>query len=162
MLPGQGHYHDPVMLGPDGAVIERGGYVTDLITDDCIDFIDRDDGRPFLLLCHHKAAHRTWEPDDAHRLLYEDETIPEPPTFRDDLAGRADVVHGRCACGCSTSTRSATSAPPCPPGSRSTTRSPGATSGSSSATCASWPRSTTTSAGCSTTSSSGASPTARS
>jgi arylsulfatase A-like enzyme len=92
VLPGQGHYHDPVMLGPDGAVIERGGYVTDLITDDCIDFIDRDDGRPFLLLCHHKATHRTWETDVAHAGMYEGVTIPEPDTFRDDLTGRADVV----------------------------------------------------------------------
>lgn len=94
VLPGQGHYHDPVMLAPGGEVIERGGYVTDLITDDCIDFIDRDDGRPFLLLCHHKASHRTWDSDEAHADMYEDDVIPEPPTFRDDLTGRADVIAG--------------------------------------------------------------------
>jgi arylsulfatase A-like enzyme len=92
ILPGQGHYHAPAMLGPNGAVIERGGYVTDLITDDCIDFVDRDDDRPFLLLCHHKAAHRTWEPDEAHHRLYEADTIAEPSTFHDDLAGRAESV----------------------------------------------------------------------
>lgn len=41
VLPGQGHYHNPVMLEPRNddrghEVIERGGYVTDLITDDSL------------------------------------------------------------------------------------------------------------------------------
>ena len=93
VLPGQGHYHNPVMLEADGKVVERGGYVTDLITDDCIDWIDgRDPERPFALFCHHKAPHRTWEPSRGHFTLYEDETIPFPDTFRDDLAGRAEVI----------------------------------------------------------------------
>ena len=93
VLPGQGHYHNPVMLEADGKVVERGGYVTDLITDDCIDWIDgRDPERPFALFCHHKAPHRTWEPSREHFTMYEDETIPFPDTFRDDLAGRAEVI----------------------------------------------------------------------
>ncbi|MEM9609576.1 MAG: sulfatase [Actinomycetota bacterium] len=93
VLPGQGHYHNPVMLEAGGRVVERGGYVTDLITNDCLDFLDRrDPDRPFALLCHHKAPHRTWEPDAKHWTMYEDETIPEPETFRDDLAGRSQVV----------------------------------------------------------------------
>jgi arylsulfatase A-like enzyme len=81
------------MLEADGKVVERGGYVTDLITDDCIDWIDgRDPERPFALFCHHKAPHRTWEPSREHFTMYEDETIPFPDTFRDDLAGRAEVI----------------------------------------------------------------------
>lgn len=101
ILPGQGHYHNPVMLeaGPH-PVVERGGYVTDLITDDCLGFLDRhaeanaaaDDDRPFALFCHHKAPHRTWEPSREHFTMYDDVDIPEPDTFRDDLAGRADVI----------------------------------------------------------------------
>lgn len=59
VLPGQGHYHNPVMLEAGGTVVERGGYVTDLITDDCLDWIDRrDPDRPFALFCHHKAPDR--------------------------------------------------------------------------------------------------------
>ena len=93
VLPGQGHYHNPVMLEANGTVVERGGYVTDLITDDCIDWIDgRDPERPFALFCHHKAPHRTWEPSREHFTMYDDETIPFPDTFRDDLAGRAEVI----------------------------------------------------------------------
>jgi len=93
VLPGQGHYHNPVMLEADGTVVERGGYVTDLITSDCIDWIDRrDTGRPFAVLCHHKAPHRTWEPAAEHFTMYDDVDIPFPDTFRDDLAGHAEVV----------------------------------------------------------------------
>ena len=97
VLPGQGHYHNPVFLDADGRVIERGGYVTDLITDDCLEHLDRlaedeHDGRPWALFCHHKAPHRSWEPDGKHFTMYDDVDIPFPETFRDDLAGRADVV----------------------------------------------------------------------
>ena len=93
ILPGQGHYHNPVMLEAEGRGGERAGYVTDLITDDCLDFLDRrDPSQPFALFCHHKAPHRTWEPDAAHASMYTDVAIPEPPTFRDDLVGRPDVV----------------------------------------------------------------------
>jgi arylsulfatase A-like enzyme len=97
VLPGQGHYYDPVMLAADGEVVERGGYVTDLITDDCIDWIDRrDPDRPFLLLCHHKAPHRRWEPAPRHAALFDGVDIPEPATMFEDLidghADRAAVV----------------------------------------------------------------------
>jgi len=94
VLPGQGHYHNPVMLQDgENPVVERGGYVTDLITDDCLEFLDRRDvDRPFALFCHHKAPHRTWEPSRNHFDMYENVEIPEPDTFRDDLVGRSDVV----------------------------------------------------------------------
>ena len=96
VLPGQGHYHNPVMLEAGGKVVERAGYVTDLITDDTIEFIENHvaatPDRPFAVMCHHKAPHRTWEPDRAHARMYEDIDIPEPETFDDDLVGRAEVV----------------------------------------------------------------------
>ncbi len=98
VLPGQGHYHNPVMLQPraDGRghdVVERGGYVTDLITDDALRWLDRrDPDRPFALLVHHKAPHRSWEPSREHFTLFDDVDIPEPETMRDDHQGRAEVV----------------------------------------------------------------------
>ncbi len=92
VLPGQGEYHDPEMLGPEGP---RGltGYVTDLITDLCLDWLERRDrSRPFALMCHHKAPHRTWEPDARHAAMYEDETIPEPESFWDDYSTRSGAA----------------------------------------------------------------------
>jgi arylsulfatase A-like enzyme len=100
ILPGQGHYLNPVMLeGPSTdsgygpRVLERGGYVTDLITDDSIDWLNQQNAeQPWALFCHHKAPHRTWEPNAKHFTMYENEEIPYPETFGDDLAGRAEVV----------------------------------------------------------------------
>ena len=93
VLPGQGHYHNPVFIDSEAGIDERGGYVTDLITDDCLDWLDqRDHDKPFALFCHHKAPHRTWEPDAKHFTMYDDLEIPYPDTFRDDLQGRAEVV----------------------------------------------------------------------
>jgi arylsulfatase A-like enzyme len=42
-----------------------------------------------MLMLHHKAPHRHWEPDEKHAHLYEDIDIPEPPTFHDDYANRS-------------------------------------------------------------------------
>jgi arylsulfatase A-like enzyme len=58
VLPEQGIYHDPVFLTPGKRETIK-GYVTDIITDKCIDFLEhRDKDKPFLLMCHHKAPHR--------------------------------------------------------------------------------------------------------
>jgi len=98
VLPGQGHYHNPMMIEPrrDGRglrFVERGGYATDLITQDSIRWMERrDPERPFALLCHHKAPHRPWEPSPDHFTLYDDVDIPEPDTMWDDHRGRAEVV----------------------------------------------------------------------
>jgi len=92
ILPGQGHYDNPVMLEENGKVVERGGYVTDLITDDSIEFIEANKDQPFALFCHHKASHRTWKPAPRHFTLYDDVDIPEPETFWDDYEGKPDVI----------------------------------------------------------------------
>lgn len=88
ILPGQGDYDDPVFLTAAGRKREK-GYVTDLITDKAIAYLkDRPKGKPFFLMVHHKAPHREWTPAARHASLYEDVSIPEPPTFHDDYAGR--------------------------------------------------------------------------
>ena len=89
VLPGQGAYFDPVMIDRSGARVEA-GYVTDIITDKCLDFLAaRDADRPFFLMCHHKAPHRSFEPHPRHRHLYADGRLPVPDTFGDDYANRA-------------------------------------------------------------------------
>lgn len=89
VLPGQGLYHNPEMIEM-GERKTFPGYATDLITDFSLDWLKkRDADRPFFLMCHHKAPHRPWEPDDKHALLYENEEIPYPKTFNDDYSNRA-------------------------------------------------------------------------
>ena len=93
VLPGQGLYHNPAFIFPTDKGSERrpvAGYVTDIITDMCLDFLRRREGdRPFFLMCHHKAPHRHWEPDEKHAHLYLNEDVPAPETLTDDYANRA-------------------------------------------------------------------------
>jgi arylsulfatase A-like enzyme len=92
IMPGQGRYKDPVFLTNGRRNVVQ-GYVTDVITDKCIDWIKkRDQTRPFCLLYHHKAPHREWEPDLKHAKLYEDREIPRPDTFDDDYATRGTAA----------------------------------------------------------------------
>lgn len=94
VLPGQGDYHDPELIGPDGTE-RHPGYVTDIITDLSLGWLGRRDReRPFLMMINHKAPHRPWEPDQKHAALYEDVDIPEPETFGDDHEGRAEALAG--------------------------------------------------------------------
>lgn len=92
VLPGQGLYHDPEMIDRHGRRVHK-GYVTDLITDMSLDWLrERDRSRPFCLMCHHKAPHRPWEPDDTHATMYENVDVPEPETFDDDYSNRASAA----------------------------------------------------------------------
>ena len=93
VLPGQGVYHDPDMLEM-GERKPHKGYVTDIITDLCLDWLrSRSGEKPFCLMYHHKAPHRNWQPDTAHADLYEDVDIPVPDTFDDDYNTRSAAAH---------------------------------------------------------------------
>jgi arylsulfatase A-like enzyme len=92
ILPGQGVYFDPAFLEAGGRRV-IGGYVTDIITDLAIDFLaKRPKDKPFFLMCHHKAPHRSWEPDARHRAMFARRHIPEPATLWDDYATRSDAI----------------------------------------------------------------------
>ena len=92
ILPGQGLYHDPEMIEM-GVKTKTSGYVTDLITDYSLQWLSkRDINRPFCLMVHHKAPHRPWEPDEKHASMYESNNIPEPDTFNDNYANRANAA----------------------------------------------------------------------
>src|SRR4051812_20283765 len=84
VLPGQGKYHNPdfIEMGQRKSIK---GYATDIITDLSLDFLkNRPRDQPFFLMCHHKAPHRPWEPDEKHAHMYDDVDIPEPETFNDN------------------------------------------------------------------------------
>ena len=94
VLPGQGDYYNPAMLTPKGRKIIN-GYCTDIVTDMAIDFIkeSKELGKPFMLMCQHKAPHRTWMPALRHLHLYDDIDIPEPKTLFDQYEGRIPAQH---------------------------------------------------------------------
>jgi len=93
VLPGQGQYYNPKLIEMGKASVHE-GYVTDIITDIAIDFLDnrRDADKPFFLMCHHKAPHRGWMPGPKYLTKYDDVTMPEPPTLFDDYATRGTAA----------------------------------------------------------------------
>jgi arylsulfatase A-like enzyme len=89
ILPGQGDYYNPAMIGPKGKV-QTSGYATEITTDLSLDWLKsgRDPNKPFMLLSWHKAPHRNWQPAPKYLNLFKDVTIPEPATLFDDYSGR--------------------------------------------------------------------------
>lgn len=84
VLPGQGDYYNPALKSKDGREVVQ-GYCTDIVTDIALDWLKsgRDQDKPFMLMCQHKAPHRTWMPPPRYYTLYDDVEIPEPATLFD-------------------------------------------------------------------------------
>jgi arylsulfatase A-like enzyme len=93
ILPGQGTYADPVLYTATREKAYKGRYVTDVITDLAIDFMEkRPRDKPFFLMVHHKAPHRPWEPAAGYAARFAGRRIPEPVTFWDPYATRTDAI----------------------------------------------------------------------
>ena len=93
ILPGQGAYYNPDFIQMDGSKKRFQGYATDLTTDKSIAWLEqRDDSKPFFLMCQHKAPHRTFAPALRHLDAFDDVGIPEPKTLFDDYTGRSKTL----------------------------------------------------------------------
>ncbi len=91
ILPGQGIYYNPPM-NRMGEKFKRDGYVTDIITDLSLAWLQqRDKSKPFLLMCQHKAPHREWSPNLKHLGWNGDRKFAEPETLFDDYSGRGQA-----------------------------------------------------------------------
>jgi arylsulfatase A-like enzyme len=93
ILPGQGKYYRPDFRCPKG-VRKVSGYVTDRITQFADEWLRkrRDPDKPFLLMVHHKAPHRPWDPGIDHLGDFADAPLPEPSTLRDDHRGQGTAA----------------------------------------------------------------------
>jgi len=94
ILPGQGVYYNPDFITKDSGTVRYNGYVTDIITDMSINWLEneRDKEKPFLLMYLHKAPHREWFPALRHIVGYTNKTFVEPETLFDDYAGRGTAA----------------------------------------------------------------------
>lgn len=92
---GQGVYYNPT-LNVDGERAEHEGYVTDILTDftlEWLDEIDRD--RPFFAYLSHKAVHAEFEPAQRHEGEYADVRIATPQSMKNieqNYEGKPDWV----------------------------------------------------------------------
>ncbi|MDN3665179.1 sulfatase [Algibacter miyuki] len=89
VLPGQGQYYSPEFI-ENGVKKTIPGYVTNVTTDIALNWLEnkREKDKPFLLLYHQKAPHRTWMPEEKYLTLFEDITFDPPANFFDDYEGR--------------------------------------------------------------------------
>ncbi len=89
ILPGQGNYYTPVMYTDTGKTVYPKQYVTDLITNKSIDWLEkRDTKRPFCLFVHHKATHRNFMAKLTDLYAFEDRDYPIPENFWDNYKNR--------------------------------------------------------------------------
>ncbi|GAB3227648.1 sulfatase [Algoriphagus aestuariicola] len=90
ILPGQGSYYNPEFITKKEGNIKVEGYVTDIVTDMTLDWLekDREEEKPFMLMYLHKSPHRPWLMAERHMEEYTNKSFPEPKTLFDDYAER--------------------------------------------------------------------------
>ena len=89
VLPGQGQYYNPDFI-ENGVKKQYHGYCTKITTKLAMDWLEkkRDKDKPFLLLYHQKAPHRTWMPEKKYLDLFKDTTFLPPANFFDNFDKR--------------------------------------------------------------------------
>lgn len=95
VLPGQGQYYNPDFI-ENGKKKRYKGYCTKITTDIAMDWLEnkRDKSKPFLMLYHQKAPHRTWMPEKKYFKLFDDKTFTPPANFFDNYDKRpAAAMH---------------------------------------------------------------------
>lgn len=77
---GQGEYFDPE-LNIDGKRLKRKGYITNILTDYALDWVDQQKEKPFFLYLSHKAVHAMFEPEPKYKGKYAHEKVPHPKSM---------------------------------------------------------------------------------
>ena len=100
---GQGTYLDPG-FNIDGKSVKGSGYITDILTEHAVEFIQRRRDKPFLIYLAHKAIHpevtqrddgsvnladaELFIPAERHRNLYAGKVVPRRPNYKIAPAGK--------------------------------------------------------------------------
>ncbi len=96
ILPGQGNYYNPDFINMDQTTERIEGYVSDIITDEALSWLDQNkdnSDKPFCMVIGHKAAHREWQPDIQDLHAFDGQPFQVPATFFDDYKGRKAAAH---------------------------------------------------------------------
>jgi N-acetylglucosamine-6-sulfatase len=84
---GQGVYEDPV-LNENGHTFQADGYVTDLLTEYGVNYIQTARQKPFCLIVSHKAGHVPFEAAPRHAGAFSGAQLPEPANFAETFADK--------------------------------------------------------------------------
>ena len=84
---GQGQFIDPV-VNINGDQVQTDGYLTDLITQWGVEYLDQEHPQPFCLVLSHEATHNPFIPAARHENLYHDVKVKPTATDEQALAGK--------------------------------------------------------------------------
>ncbi len=84
---GQGVYTDPV-LNENGRRFRAKGYVTALLSDYAVGYIQTPREKPFCLIVSHKAGHVEYEAAPRHKKAFTGAQLPEPPSYAETFEGK--------------------------------------------------------------------------
>ena len=96
VLPGQGTYYNPAFINSSGRY-DTTGYTTEIITEKTLKWLEKakNSGKPFMVMMHHKAPHRSWDPGPNELGMYDDVTFPTPATLFDDYSNRGPAEYNQ-------------------------------------------------------------------
>ncbi len=92
---GQGVYNNPE-LNENGRIYSEEGYITDILTDKTIRFIQENQDDPICVLLWHKACHGSFTPAERHRDAFPDGELEEPASWSIDFS-ESPLWRRRCA-----------------------------------------------------------------
>ncbi len=84
---GQGVYNDPE-LNINGQEVKTKGYITDILTDKTIEFLEKSQEDPFCVLLWHKACHAPFTPAERHKDAFTGARFEEPASWSIDFSDR--------------------------------------------------------------------------
>lgn len=87
ILIDQGHYFNSDFISPKGTIRSE-GYVSDVVTDKALAWMEAYHDDPFCIVIGHKATHRTWMPDPQDFGKNDQKEFVLPSTFYDNYEGR--------------------------------------------------------------------------
>ena len=94
ILEDQGNYYNPDLISTNNDTTREYGYVTDIITEKSLHWLDkRNLDKPFFLVVGEKATHRQWLPDIQDLGAFDSISFPLPVNFFDEYKGRPAAHH---------------------------------------------------------------------
>jgi len=85
----QNPYENP-WVNENGRRFQAEGYLTDLLTDQAVQWLQQPRQGPFCLLLAHKAPHAPYTPAERHAALFADVLLEKPVSFDDTLESKPE------------------------------------------------------------------------
>ncbi len=83
----QGVYFDPPM-NENGREFKAKGYMTDILNEAALKWLDENGSSPFCMYLSHKAVHQPFLPADRHKGVYKGKQLDEPASYNDPLTSK--------------------------------------------------------------------------